>query len=176
MTKLTGVELAQIAKAEALRFFHGRVMKTEHNLHEIIELFPKWHIEEADRMWCAGFVYHCCIKAGLKIPTKPRECSNSLAGCNAWEQLAIADKNITYAPANNHSFTPSPGDILLFDRVFMDAEHDHIGIVIENRNTSIILAEGNINNVSGVIEREKDSHIRAYIRFPVDYEYKEEKQ
>jgi len=166
-------KLAQVAKTEALRFFHGRVMKAGHNLHEIIAPFSNWHIDEADGMWCAGFVYHCCIKAGFKIPTRPSECSNSLAGCNAWEQLAIADREIIYIPTTNNNFTQAPGDIVLFDRVFIDAEHDHIGIIIENKPDSFLSAEGNINNVSGIIERKKDSYIRAYIRLPDNYAYEE---
>ena len=167
----TRQKLAEIAKAEAQRSFHGRVMKTEHNFHDIISLFPKWHIEESDGMWCAGFVYYCCKKAGFIIPIKPKECTRSLAGCLQWEQWAIGDYNIGYFRANTDSFTPEAGDIVLFDNVFTDCEHDHIGIVIENGDTSITTAEGNINNVSGIIKRKKDSHIRAYIRIPDNYEY-----
>jgi len=163
--------LAHIAKTEAQRFFHGRVMKTEHNIHEIIAPFPKFHIDEADGMWCAAFVYYCCIKAGFNIPIKPSECSCNLAGCRAWEELAIADARIVYATASDSSFIPSPGDIVLFDNVFIDQAHDHIGIVVENRDASIVVAEGNINNVSGVVERKRDSHIRAYIRLPDSYNY-----
>jgi len=165
-------KLSQIAKMEAQRFFHGRVMKTEHNLHEIIEPFPKWEIEESDGMWCAGFVYYCCKKAGFDLPISPKECRTcNLAGCGAWEELAIADSDIIYTNANDNDYIPSPGDIVLFDRVFIDEEHDHIGIIVENKHNSIIVAEGNINNVSGIIERKKDSHIRAYIRFPDNYRY-----
>jgi len=167
----TRAKLAHVAKAEAQRFLHGRVMKTEHNIHAIIELFPKFCIEEADRMWCAAFVYYCCIKTGYKIPIRPRECSSSLAGCSAWEELAMADKTIVYVTACDNSFLPAPGDIVLYDNVFIDRAHDHIGIVIESRDASILVAEGNINNVSGVIERKKDSHIRAYIRLPDNYAY-----
>jgi len=66
---------------------------------------------------------------------------------------------------------PEAGDIVLFDNVFINHEHDHIGIVIENKNASIIVAEGNINNVSGIVERKKDLHIRAYIRIPDNFKY-----
>ena len=68
---------------------------------------------------------------------------------------------------------PAPGDIVLFDKVFIDKEHDHIGVVIENRDELIITAEGNVNNVSGIMERMKDSYIRAYIRLPDNYKYSE---
>ena len=167
----TSQKLAEIAKTEAQRFFHGRVMKTEHNLHDIIGLFPKWHIDEADGMWCAGFVYYCCMKAGFVIPTKPKECTRSLAGCLQWEQWAIGDNGIGYFGADSSGFVPMAGDIVLFDNVFIDHEHDHIGVVVENKEASIIVAEGNINNVSGVIERDKDLHIRGFIRIPDGYVY-----
>jgi len=164
-------KLAHVAKTEAQRFLHGKVMCTEHNLHEVIESFPKFLIEEADGMWCAAFVYYCCKKAGYNIPIKPWACSCNLAGCNAWDEWAQADENIVYATPDDVNFTPAAGDIVLFDRVFEGKEHDHIGVVIENRDASIVTAEGNINNVSGVIERYKDAHIRAYIRLPDHYEY-----
>jgi hypothetical protein len=168
----TRQKLAQVAKTEAQRFFHGRVMKTEHNIHDIISLFPNWEIEESDRMWCAGFVYYCCIKAGYIIPIKPKECrSSNLAGCSAWEEWAMNDNRLSYYYADTDNFSPEVGDIVLFNNVFIDHEHDHIGIIIESKETSIIVAEGNINNVSGIIERKRDSHIRAYIRIPNNYEY-----
>jgi len=116
-------------------------------------------------------VYYCCKKAGFDIPIKPWACSCNLAGCNAWEEWAMADKNIIYATPADTDFTPAAGDIVLFDRVFENKEHDHIGVVIENHDDTIITAEGNINNVSGVIERAKDEHIRAYIRLPDRYVY-----
>jgi len=48
--------------------------------------------------------------------------------------------------------------------VYENAEHDHIGIVIDIRNTSIVAAEGNFNNVSALVERNLDEHIRGFIR------------
>jgi hypothetical protein len=35
----------------------------------------------------------------------------------------------------------------------------------------ILAAEGNVNNVSELVERPKDEHIRAYIRIPDGYKY-----
>jgi hypothetical protein len=168
----TQQHLADVAKTEALRCFHGKVMQTVPNIQTIIAPFPKWHIDEADGNWCAAFVYYCCIKAGFKIPIRPKECvSSNLAGCGAWEEWAMEDKNIAYHSARESGFSPQIGDIVLFDNVFIDKEHDHIGIVVGINETSIIVAEGNLNNISGIIERNKDSHIRAYIRLPNHYEY-----
>ena len=170
--------LANIAKIEAQRNFHGAVMKMDSNIQPIIALFPgndgtgMWSLDDADGMWCAAFVYYCCIKTGFKIPIKPLECTTSnLAGCYQWEEWAKADKRLICFLPDSNDFLPETGDIVLFNNVFMDHEHDHIGIVIENKNKSIIVAEGNINNVSGVVERKKDSYIRTYIRIPDDYDY-----
>jgi len=144
----TRLILADIAKVEALCCFHGAVMKLEANIQPIVKPFP-----------------------GFKILTRPSECTASLAGCLQWEELAMNNTGIEYFHANINDFVPEAGDIVLFDNVFIDHEHDHIGIVIENKNASIIVAEGNINNVSGIVERKKDLHIRAYLRIPDNFKY-----
>lgn len=168
----TKKHLAEVAKDEAMKFYHGFVMTTEPNIGDMVRLFPNWTLEEADACWCAAFVYHCCVLAGFEIPVRPKESiSCTLAGCPAWEELAQGDRRIEYRPADS-GYTPEAGDIVLFDKVFCDAEHDHIGIVCENRPETIVVAEGNINNVSGVIERRKDGHIRAYISLPDGFSYR----
>lgn len=50
-------------------------------------------------------------------------------------------------------------------------EHDHIGIVLENYDDYIITAEGNVENVTRILERKKNVQIRAYIRIPDNYSY-----
>ncbi len=164
-------ELAKIARKEALKNYHGFVMGTEPTIYDIIKPFSEWTIEEADSNWCAAFVYHCCILAGFDIPVRPKECvSCVLAGCIAWEEWAMNDGRIAYHRADT-SYEPAGGDIVLFDNVFCNSEHDHIGIVLENNQSSIMVAEGNINNISGILERKKDSHIRAYISIPDNFVY-----
>ena len=69
---------------------------------------------------------------------------------------------------------PDAGDIVIYDRVFEDKEHDHMGIVLEKRKHTLLAAEGNIGNASGIIERSMDEHIRAYIRIPDGYQYRAE--
>jgi hypothetical protein len=166
--------LSKTAREKALLPFHGFLADKDSNLHPIIALFPKWNIVEADRKWCAAFVYYCCVEAGFQIPYSPDECiSCSLAGCGGWEDFALGDNRIKYYSHNDTQFTPSGGDVVLYDRVFMDCEHDHIGIVLENKASSIIVAEGNTfnDNISRVLERKKDEHIRAFIRIPDNYHY-----
>ena len=164
-------KLAEIARNEVMRFYHGYVSETESNLDEIIGHFPKWTKEEADGLWCAAFVYHCCRRAGYDLPIRPKECvSSNLAGCFAWEEWAKADARVEYHVGDS-GIRPQKGDIVLFDRVFCDAEHDHIGVVVEVKRDAIMTAEGNFGNVSSLVERKLDDHIRAYIRIPDGFVY-----
>ena len=43
------------------------------------------------------------------------------------------------------------------------------------REGFILVAEGNVNNRSEIIERPVDEHIRAYIRIPDGYKYSEQR-
>ena len=169
----TRKQLVSVAKAMAQIPFHGFAGGEKSNLEPIVQLFPGWTVEEADKLWCAAFVYYCCKEAGFEIPIRPDECKSChLAGCIAWEEFAIGDERIEYHKGGG-GFVPEPGDIVLYDRVFENREHDHIGIVVEKREKSILVAEGNVGNRSVIIERPIDEHIRAYIRIPDGYKYSE---
>ena len=163
--------LAVIAREAAEKPYNGKWNNCMPNIGDIVALFPKWSVEEADGLWCTAFVYHCVISAGFRIPVRPKESSCSLAGCGAWEEWAQADSRIAYHSGNDNAFYPAPGDLVLFDRVFNNTDHDHIGIVLENYDDYIITAEGNVENVSRIVKRTKDSHIRAYIRIPDNFLY-----
>ena len=137
------VKLAVIAREEAEKPYNGKLNNYMPNIQDIVALFPKRSVDEANGLWCAAFVYHCVILAGFKIPVRPKESSCSFAGCVAWEEWAQADNRIEY----------------------------HIGIVLENYDDYIITAEGNVENVSRILERKRNSHIRAYIRIPNNFSY-----
>ena len=159
------VRLTETARREALKGWHGGA---ESNLAPIIAPFPKWKLQEADGLWCAAFAYHCCIESGMQFPIRPKECvSCHLAGCIAWEEWAQSDSRIEYFREGE----PHPGDLVLFDRVFCSAEHDHIGIVLEVFSDHLVTAEGNYGNVSAIVERPRDEHIRAFIRIPEGFVY-----
>lgn len=165
--------LAAIAREKAQKPFYGYIDGKESSILPIVRYFPGWNLIDADRLWCAAFVYYCCVEAGFEIPYFPSECVTChLAGCIGWEEYAIGDSRIEYhKPYEN--FLPEAGDIILFDRVFVGQEHDHIGIILEVKNGEIITAEGNAfnSNISGVLHRPIDEHIRAYIRIPNGYKY-----
>ena len=142
MEKATREKLAKIAKDMAQVPFHGDVDGMASNLASIVRLFPTWNLREADGLWCAAFVYYCCMAAGFEIPYRPEECKTChLAGCLGWEEFAVGDRRIEYHEGPE-------------------------GYVPE--------AEGNVNNISRIIERSIDEHIRAYIRIPDGYRYREE--
>ncbi len=174
MKTATGEHLAAVAKDLALTPFHGAVDGLESNLTPIVRRFPTWSVGEADGLWCAAFVYHCCREAGFEFPYRPDECKTChLAGCLGWEEFAIADHRIEYHTADE-DFVPLAGDIVIYDRVFENKEHDHMGIVLEKRDHMLLAAEGNVGNRSGLVERSIDEHIRAYIRIPDGYKYRED--
>ena len=171
MEKATREYLAKVAEKAAQIPFHGCIEGKESNLDPIIRFFPKWTLKEADGLWCAAFVYFCCREAGFEIPIRPDECRTShLAGCIAWEEFAQSDVRIEYH-GGTEGFVPEAGDIVIYNCVFENREHDHMGIVLQSTSNTIIAAEGNLNNTSGIIERPKDEHIRGYIRIPDGYRY-----
>ena len=166
--------MAELARGLALLPFHGELDGTASNLASIVRLFPTWDLKEADGLWCAAFVYYCCMEAGFVIPYRPGECKTChLAGCLGWEECAVGDQRIEYHKGTE-GFVPEAGDIVIYDRVFENKEHDHIGSVLEKRERTILAAEGNVNNRSGIVERPVDEHIRAYIRIPDGYCYTDE--
>jgi hypothetical protein len=171
MKEATREHLAETARELALLPFHGEVDGTASNLSPIVRSFPTWNIQEADGLWCAAFVYYCCREAGFHIPYRPVECKTChLAACFGWEEFAACDPRIGYHKGTE-GFVPEAGDIVIYDRVFENGEHDHMGIVLEKRERTILAAEGNVDNVSGIVERAVDEHIRAYIRIPDGYRY-----
>ena len=159
--------LAAVAREKALLPFRGG---EGGNIAPLVAPFPKWSVVEADRLWCAAFVLHCCREAGFDIPYSPAECVTcSLAGCGGWEEYAMADPRIQYH-GPEEDFTPASGDIVLYDHVFCDREHDHIGVVVEVEADAIVAAEGNVDNAnrSALVRRPRDGHIRL----PDGYRYR----
>ncbi len=172
MEKATREHLAEVAGKAARVPFHGYVEGNESNLEPIVRFFPRWTLREADKSWCAAFVYYCCRDAGFEIPIRPDGCRTChLAGCIAWEEFALGDDRIDYHEGKE-GFVPEAGDIVIYDRVFEDREHDHMGIVLRCTGNTILAAEGNLDNVSGIIERPMDGHVRGYVRIPDGYGYR----
>lgn len=158
--------LADVAKREALKDFHGAVLGTASNLEPIAKLFPKtptWDLSDWENCWCAAFVYYCVVSAGFILPVRypDKGVTCNFAGCIAWEQWAKLRENNCWYDATE---IPEIGDIVLFDNVFQNKEHDHIAVILSASANHIITAEGNFNNVSAIVTRQIDEHIRGYVR------------
>ena len=87
--------LAAVAREKALLPFRGG---EGGNIAPLVAPFPKWSVAEADRLWCAAFVLHCCREAGFDIPYSPAECVTcSLAGCGGWEEGISSSMTMSFA-------------------------------------------------------------------------------
>jgi hypothetical protein len=54
---------------------------------------------------------------------------------------------------------------VLFNRIVEDRPLDHIGIIVEVRPSSILCAEGNVENRTGIFER-AFSVVAGYVQLP----------
>lgn len=157
--------LAELARNEALSCFHGNCMGSPTNLKPIADLFPyseRWTVDSWDNCWCAAFVYYCVIKSGYALPVKypDDQVLYNFAAVAAWVQWA----KLSYISIWHESYAiPEIGDIVIFDRVFDGKEMDHIAIVVDISKNEIETAEGNFNNVSCIVKRNRH-HVRGYIR------------
>lgn len=137
-----------------------------------------WPEEEAyaelRNAWCAAFVYHCCVEAGLELPIRHPLISIRFAGVGAWLEWA----NLCGFYFDGEDFQPEPGDIVIYDNVIPPDKktadspwHDHIGIVLAADSDTLDIAEGNAgnDNVSAIIRRSLYEHIGGFVRIPDGY-------
>jgi hypothetical protein len=163
-------DLASVAEGLARRPFYGNLLHLESNLEPVASHFGLDAMEWIDSKWCAAFVYHCTHQAGVGLPPRhPEPVSCSFAGVKAW--LEWAKLQGFYRSARRKEFEPKPGDLIIYDRIFDPGPHDHIGIVIGKVDSELVVAEGNVGNVSAVVQRTWNSHVRGFVRIPADFTY-----
>ena len=160
--------LAKVAETLSQKPFHGNVKGAKQNLTKIIAHFGPCSFLEWDGKWCAAFVYHCCIVAGLALPVRYPGTTCNFAGVLAWLQWAKQPGHRFYRPRRNGDFSPKRGDLVIYNNV-TSGPHDHMGVLLSARNGELVVAEGNLNNVSSIVQRPVDSHVRGYIRIPEAY-------
>jgi hypothetical protein len=166
-------KLIEVAERLALKPFHGRVMGLPSNIKPLMDHFPDGPRKQFEGKWCAAFVYHCCVEAGFGIPYRyPTAAFGTFAGVLSWVQWAKLRENRFYFSARNLRFAPKPGDIVIYDNVFDPRPYDHMAIVLEVSRDDLKVAEGNVNNLSAVLRRARNRHIRGYIRIPNHYKHK----
>jgi 5'-deoxynucleotidase YfbR-like HD superfamily hydrolase len=158
--------------------------KDNEDYMEIIKYYPEsFAFDELKNAWCAAFVYHCCIKAGLTLPLRTPNDAKVIANCRfacviAWYEWA---NEHGYCFKADELFIPQRGDLVVYKNIIPKGNKpengtwcDHIGIVLNTNENTIIVAEGNVNNqnVLGIVKRNRNENIDSYIRITNNYEYK----
>ena len=173
--------MADIAESLAKNKISGE--KTNADYLKIIRYFPEeTAFDELKKAWCAAFVYHCCLEAGLKLPLRTPHTAKEVANCRfacvvAWYEWGMANSLCRF---EKDGFVPERGDIVIYTNIIPKEDKpenstwcDHIGIVLSCTGDTLTVAEGNggNQNVSGIVERKGDETIGCYIRIPKDYSY-----
>ena len=162
--------LASIAEALARKPLRGNKKKYGPDLEPILNHFRKNKREGFD--WCAAFVYHCCVQAGVVIPPRhPDPVKCSFAGVSAWVQWGRIPQNGFYYSIRNKTFRPQRGDLIVYNNLLGQGPHDHIGVVLSAKGPKFLTAEGNINNASGIFTRDKTKFVKGFIRIPTAYSF-----
>lgn len=173
--------VGDIAETLAEKQITGEKTNTEYM--QMIRYFPEESaFDELKNAWCAAFVYHCCLEAGLSLPIRVPHNAKEVANCRfacvvAWYEWSIENG---FCYFEKDGFVPKRGDIVIYSNIISKEDKsesstwcDHIGVVISCDKNGLIVAEGNVGNknVSGIINRNRDDKIGCYIRIPNDYIY-----
>ncbi|MFT4146117.1 MAG: CHAP domain-containing protein [Mobilitalea sp.] len=169
-------KLANIAEELAAKNIIGE--KNDYQFMDIIKYYPEPSaFDELKNYWCAAFVYHCALLAGLELPIKQPPMYNRFAGVGSWYEWGKANG---FCYFEKEGFIPARGDIVIYNNIIPpdnkpkdSAWHDHTGILISCEKDYFVVAEGNIDNqnVSGIINRNRDAAIGCFIRIPDNYIY-----
>lgn len=166
------LRLAEFAEMLAKEKITG--VPTDERYQEICRYWPDTDIYKVlEGNWCAAFVYHCCMQAGIRLPIRYPNQMYRLAGVGAWLNWARLPETGFFYQDKQNGFTPARGDIVIFEKLLTEDAHDHTGIVLACAENEILVAEGNKDNTncSGVLYRERDHCILGYIRINNGYHY-----
>ncbi len=163
--------LAQIARKEAESGFRGEKEMAGPEIERYLSVFrqalnlngstDQYSDKRMGYDWCGAFVYYCCLKAGFNIAAKPIPTYRyTLAAVPAWQNWAYIKRIYI-----EHGKNAEIGDIVLYNNVYNDVPLDHMGIVIEVSVNSILSAEGNNDNRTGLFNRSYE-RIAGYVRLP----------
>jgi len=160
------LKLAEIAREEARKNYHGDTVAAIGNLHPITELF-----EVADDVteeslagdWSGAFVFLCTEKAEIGLPVRypdPRV-GGSFAYVECWERYARLPKIHLWL---SKDATPEVGDLVVLEPTGKGVPQ--MGIVLALDGKQLELSMGNYHNHSAIVEIPRDERVRGYIRLP----------
>ena len=175
LLKPSRAKLVQVAKREAKSEFRGETGMVGSEIERYLSVFrdalnlngstDKFSDKNVGYHWCGAFVYYCCLEAGFSISPKPIPSFRyTLAAVPAWHHWASVN-GIFHSGKKNAEI----GDIALFNCVYDNNPLDHIGIVTDVCLDSILSAEGNNNNRTGLFYRSYDC-IAGFVRLPENVE------
>lgn len=161
--------VADIAEQLARKPLIGDEYKCGPDIAPILRYFQRDDLNEGFD-WCAAFVYHCCLEAGIDLPIKyPDPVPCRFAGVQAWLVWGQLPETNFYHPATDFTFTPERGDLIIYDNLLGAGPHDHIGIVLSVYWDKVITAEGNVNNRSGIFVRDRTQGVNGFVRISDSY-------
>lgn len=173
--------VAEIAESLAKKKITGE--KSDTDYMKTIRYFPEeTAFDELKNAWCAAFVYHCCLEAGLLLPIRVPHTVMNVADCRfacvvAWYEWGMGNG---YCYFEKDGFVPKRGDIVIYNNIIPKEDKpenstwcNHIGIVLSCDDNGLTVAEGNAKNknVSDILSRKRDDTIGCYIRIPENYTY-----
>ena len=156
--------LAEVAREEARKNYHGETDTTMNNLQALAELFDAVDGVTLDTLsddWSGAFAYLCTELAGVGLPLKypdPRVRA-SFASVAAWEDYARLPKIRLWHGAEE---VPEVGDLVIFENP--EDVPPRMGVVLSVTETDMDVALGNHRKHSAVIEHPLRQGIRGYIR------------
>jgi len=160
--------LAQIARAEAKKNYHGDTDAGISNLYDLAEIFDEADgvtLETLNADWSGAFAYLCVQKAGYGLPIvypDPRV-GVSFANVEAWERYARLPKiHLWHSPDEEIEV----GDLVILE--VPDGKPRRMGIVLDIDGEEIELALGNYHNHSALITHARHEKIRGLIRLHRD--------
>ena len=98
--------VGDIAEALAEKKIIGERLNADYM--KIIRYFPEeTAFDELDHAWCAAFVYHCCLEAGLSLPIRVPHTAEKVADCRfacviAWYEWGVESNQEDAIVLNPH--------------------------------------------------------------------------
>lgn len=111
--------------------------------------------------------------AGFLLPIRYPNGMCRFAGVGAWQEWAQLPEIQFFHDQIENNFTPERGDIVIYEKLITTNSHDHIGVILSCTKDSILVAEGNVDNLdqSGIVQRNRWDKIAGYIRIDNNYTY-----